>query len=217
MFFNKIEHWVYLRYAGIRLAQYTDTSTCHQHKKSRLTTNTDLVPPHTPRPWHHSHRNNCTHNMGCHGSLTGRPGTSTGLQAPHKHTDPGVWVRDVSSSCRSTWMQSKTSPGTHIQISSQFRKTSSPLKLKHPKYITSQQCAPIGCTRQEVDCCCCRPTPPCLFGGGLSYFEVMGHPVPVSSLGFKCSDCFIWNCSYIVYSSIMKGPFRDNCIRYFYI
>ena len=25
-----------------------------------------------------------------------------------------------------------------------------------------------------------------------------GHPVPVSSLGFKCPNCFIWNCSYIV-------------------
>ena len=47
-------------------------------------------------------------------------------------------------------------------------------------------------------CCCCRPTPPCLFGGVLLYFEVTGHPVPVSSLGFKCPDCFIWNYSYIV-------------------
>ena len=37
-----------------------------------------------------------------------------------------------------------------MKTSSQFRKPSSPLKPKHPKYITSQQCAPIGCTRQEV-------------------------------------------------------------------
>ena len=37
-----------------------------------------------------------------------------------------------------------------MQTSSQFRKPSSPLKPKHTKYITSQQCAPIGCTRQEV-------------------------------------------------------------------
>ena len=29
---NGIEHWVHLRCAGIRLAQYTDTWTCHQHK-----------------------------------------------------------------------------------------------------------------------------------------------------------------------------------------
>ena len=44
-----------------------------------------------------------------------------------------------------------------------------------------------------------------------------GHPVPVSSLGFKCSDCFIWNCSYIVYPSKMKGSFRDNYQRHYYL
>ena len=37
-----------------------------------------------------------------------------------------------------------------------------------------------------------------VLGGVLPYFEVAGHPVPVSSLGFKCPDCFIWNCSYII-------------------
>ena len=37
-----------------------------------------------------------------------------------------------------------------MQTSSQFRKPSLLLKPKHPKYITSQQCATIGCTRQEV-------------------------------------------------------------------
>ena len=31
---NRIEHWVHLRYAGIRLAQYTDTWTCHQHTET---------------------------------------------------------------------------------------------------------------------------------------------------------------------------------------
>ena len=62
-------------------------------------------------------------------------------------------------------------------------------------------------------CCCCLPTHPCLFGGVLPYFEMTGHPVPVSSLGFKCPDCFIWICSYIVYPSKMKGSFNDNsCI-----
>ena len=39
--------------------------------------------------------------------------------------------------------------------------------------------------------CCCRSTPLCLFGGVLPYFEVTGHPVPVSSLEFKYPDCFI--------------------------
>ena len=66
-------------------------------------------------------------------------------------------------------------------------------------------------------CCCCRPTHPCLFGDVLLYFEITGHPVPVYSLRFKCPDCFIWNCSYIVYPSKKKGPFRDNCLRYYYI
>ena len=47
---NKIEHWVHLRCADIRLAQYTDTWTCHQHKESRLTTHTDITPPTLPNP-----------------------------------------------------------------------------------------------------------------------------------------------------------------------
>ena len=34
---NRIEHWVHLRCAGIRQAQYTDTWTCHLYRESRLT------------------------------------------------------------------------------------------------------------------------------------------------------------------------------------
>ena len=34
----------------IRLAQHTDTWTCHLHNKSRHTTYTDITPPHTFRP-----------------------------------------------------------------------------------------------------------------------------------------------------------------------
>ena len=48
---NMIEHWVHLRYTGIRLAQYTDTCTCHPHKESGLTTHTYITPPHISRPW----------------------------------------------------------------------------------------------------------------------------------------------------------------------
>ena len=48
---NRIEHWVHLRCAGICLAQYTDTWTCHQHKESRLTTHTYITTSHPPRPW----------------------------------------------------------------------------------------------------------------------------------------------------------------------
>ena len=49
--FNRIEHWVHLRCAGIRQAQYTDTWTCHLHRESRLTPHTDITPPHRSRPW----------------------------------------------------------------------------------------------------------------------------------------------------------------------
>ena len=44
---NMIEHWVHLRCAVIRLAQYSDTWTCHLHKESRLT---DITPHNTTRP-----------------------------------------------------------------------------------------------------------------------------------------------------------------------
>ena len=33
---NRIEHWVHLRCAGIRQAQYTDTWTCHLHRDSNF-------------------------------------------------------------------------------------------------------------------------------------------------------------------------------------
>ena len=46
-----IEHWVHLRCAGIRQAQYTDTWTCHLYRESRLTPHTDIIPPHRSRPW----------------------------------------------------------------------------------------------------------------------------------------------------------------------
>ena len=46
---NRIEHWVHLRCAGIRQAQYTDTWTCHLHRESRLTPHTDITPPHRSR------------------------------------------------------------------------------------------------------------------------------------------------------------------------
>ena len=48
---NRIEHWVHLRCAGIRQAQYTDTWTCHLHRESRLTPYTDIIPPHRSQPW----------------------------------------------------------------------------------------------------------------------------------------------------------------------
>ena len=47
----------------------------------------------------------------------------TSTHTPHKHTYPAVKVTEISSYCLFT---------THMQISSQFRKPSSPLKPKHP-------------------------------------------------------------------------------------
>ena len=47
---NRIEHWVHLRCAGIRQAQYTDTWTCHLHRESRFTPHTYITPPHRSRP-----------------------------------------------------------------------------------------------------------------------------------------------------------------------
>ena len=43
---------------------------------------------------YHSLDNNCTHNIGYHDNLTDR--TTTGLQTPHKHTDPAVTVLQVN-------------------------------------------------------------------------------------------------------------------------
>ena len=51
---------------------------------------------------HHSHRNNRTHNIEYYDNLTNRPRTTTGLLTPHKHTDPAVKVREISSYCKST-------------------------------------------------------------------------------------------------------------------
>ena len=48
---SRIEHWVHLRCAGIRQAQYTNTWTCHLHRESRLTPHADITPPHRSRPW----------------------------------------------------------------------------------------------------------------------------------------------------------------------
>ena len=62
--FNRIEHWVHLRCAGIRPAQYTDTWACHLHKETGLTTHTDITssPPlqsqvqaHSPLPTYTTH------------------------------------------------------------------------------------------------------------------------------------------------------------------
>ena len=68
------------------------------------------------------HRNNLIHNIGYHDNRTDRPRTT------NTSSKNGLKTNSRSSNCLFT---------THMQISSQFRKPSSPLKSKHPKYITS--------------------------------------------------------------------------------
>ena len=47
---NRIEHWVHLRCAGIRQAQYTDTWTCHLHRESTHTSHRHNTTPPLPTP-----------------------------------------------------------------------------------------------------------------------------------------------------------------------
>ena len=51
---NRIEHWVNLRCAGIRQAQYTDTWGCDLHRESRLT-------PHLHHPHHRNQNTDVSH------------------------------------------------------------------------------------------------------------------------------------------------------------
>ena len=83
---NRIEHWVHLRCAGIRQAQYTDTWTCHLHRESRLTPHTDITPPHRSRPWSkpptHSPPTPPTPSQPKHRHTSNTPPIPTGLLKP---------------------------------------------------------------------------------------------------------------------------------------
>ena len=138
--------------------------TPHQHCRHPRTL-TVSQQTHKHQYMHYSHRNNhpTQHRVprqphrqtkDCH-----RTTNTTQAHRPSSKSERNLIITDSrSSNCLFT---------THMQISSQFRKPSSPLKSKYPKYITSQQCATIGCTRQEVGCCCWRPTPPVCSCGGV--------------------------------------------------
>ena len=83
---NRIEHWVHLRCAGIRQAQYTDTWTCHLHRQSRLTPHTDITPPHHSRPLSkpptHSPPTPPTPPQPKHRHMSNTPPVSRGLVKP---------------------------------------------------------------------------------------------------------------------------------------
>ena len=80
------------------------TQIPHQHCRHppTLTLSQHTHMQHKQQYMHHSHRNNCTHNIGYYDNLTNRPRTTTGLLTPHKHTGPAVKVREISSYCKST-------------------------------------------------------------------------------------------------------------------
>ena len=83
---NRIEHWVHLRCAGIRQAQYTDIWTCHLHRESRLTPHTDITPPQRSRPLSkpptHSPPTPPTPPQPKHRHMSNTPPAPTGLVKP---------------------------------------------------------------------------------------------------------------------------------------
>ena len=95
---NRIEHWVHLRCAGIRQAQYTDTWTCHLHREYRLTPHTDITPPHRSRPLSkpptHSPPTPPTPPQPKHRHMSNTPPVPRGLVKPkpnsliHSHPSP---------------------------------------------------------------------------------------------------------------------------------
>ena len=95
------------------------------------TSTTDLV-----RTWSHLVVANNNSNHGIHiryqDNLTDRPKMTTSLQTPHKHTDPTVKVREISSYCRynhkhnqKQTQRAQIAYSRYMHISSPFRKPSS--------------------------------------------------------------------------------------------
>ena len=103
---------------------------------------------------HHSQRNKCTHTIGYHDRQTKNYHSTTNTtqaHIPNSKSEKNLIILQVNiNGLKTNSMSSNCLFTTHMQISSQFMKPSSPLKSKHLKYITSQQCEMIGCTRQEV-------------------------------------------------------------------
>ena len=55
-----IEHWMHLRYADIRQAQYRDTWACHLHREYTTLPDPGPSPLPTPHTDHPLHRNQNT-------------------------------------------------------------------------------------------------------------------------------------------------------------
>ena len=104
---------------------------------------------HKQQYMHHSHHNNRTHNIGYYDNLDKqtrdyhRTTNTTQTHRPSNKSERNLIILQVIINGLRNKLE-------ELKTSSHFRKPGSPLKPKHQKYITSQQCAPIGCTRQEV-------------------------------------------------------------------
>ena len=76
---------------------------------------------------------------------------ATQAHKPSSKSDRNLIILQVNSNGIKTNLRSSNCLfTTHMQISSQSRKPSSPIKQNLPKYITSPLCALKGCTRQRV-------------------------------------------------------------------
>ena len=118
------------------LAAYTDAT----HKKQYML---------------HSHRNNHTHNIGYHDNLADSPRTTAGLQTPHKHTYLAVKVREIilQDNINGIKKQTRGAQTAYSRHTCRYHHNSGTRltsKGNTPKVHNSQQCATIGCTRQEV-------------------------------------------------------------------
>ena len=90
-----------------------------------------------------------------------------------------------------------------MQTSSQFRNQAPPLKPKHTKYITFQQCKPICCTRQEVGSV--HPLETTLH----SLQQIYLRPSIHITLNFKGSWCTLLHISM---SKLFKCDLKGSCI-----
>ena len=109
---------------------------------------------HKQQYMHHSHRNNRTPNIGYYDNLTNRPRTTTGLLTPHKpsnKSEKNLIILQVNiNGLRNKLEELKLFiHDAHADIIT-IPETKLTPKAKTRKYITSQQCVPIGCIRQDV-------------------------------------------------------------------
>ena len=96
------QNYVYHSYTHSPQPHLPRTPHHHCRHPRTLTLSQHTHMQHKQQYMHHSYCNNRTHNIGYYDNLTNKPRTTTGLLTPHKHTDPAVKVRQISSHCKST-------------------------------------------------------------------------------------------------------------------